>query len=82
MLVVLTTLLDDALYGAGKFVKAEILQNNLQICINISTDAPGVYGNAALDTVEAIVSANNGMLYTDMNKYQIKISIRKGVIIS
>ena len=82
MLAVLTTLLDDALYGAEKFVKAEVLQNKLQICINISTDAPGVYGNTALDTVEAIVSANNGMLYTDMNRYQIKISIRKGVIIS
>ena len=78
VLVIIASVLDDALNTAKQYIRFEAVRNKNQISIKAETDGKGIYDNAMLATLDSSVKKNNGMIYTDKENYKIQISIKKG----
>ena len=78
ILVVITSILDDALGRCVSFCGINILQKKNQISIMLKTDGECDYDKTMLCVLKMLVRENNGILYTDENKYIIQISFRRG----
>lgn len=75
-LVIITSILDDALGKAKKHIKLEALRKRNRIDIMVEADCGADYGSSLLLTLGSAVRKNNGIIYSDESIYKIQISIK------